>query len=158
MKKSAAPETTDPEHSQRLFELLNEVGIIAQLSRTLLESRLEDGMTIHHFGVLNHLFRLGDGKTPLALARAFQVPKTSMSHTLAGLEKRGLIKVTPNPDDGRGKLIFLTAAGHQIRKQAIARVGPDLAAIIPQFGANETRTVLPALRKLRVLLDQSRVS
>jgi len=84
-----------------MFELLNEVGIIAQLSRTLMESRLDDGLTIHHFTALNHLVRLGDGKTPMDLARAFQVPKTSMSHTLAGLEKRGLIRMEPNPDDGR---------------------------------------------------------
>jgi len=158
MKKSKPPETADLENSQILFELLNEVGIIAQLSRALLESRLEDGMTIHHFGVLNHLVRLGDGKTPLALARAFQVPKTSMSHTLAGLEKRALIKVSPNPDDGRGKLIFLTTAGRRMRDKAIATTGPDLAAIMPQFGVTEASAILPGLRKLRELLDRSRDS
>ncbi|WP_409523165.1 hypothetical protein [Nitrincola sp. MINF-07-Sa-05] len=42
-----------------MFDLLNEVGISAQLSRALLESRLEDGLTIHHYTALNHLVRLG---------------------------------------------------------------------------------------------------
>ncbi|KZN15498.1 MarR family transcriptional regulator [Marinomonas sp. TW1] len=139
-----------------MFELLNEVGIIAQLSRTLMESRLDDGLTIHHFTALNHLVRLGDGKTPMDLARAFQVPKTSMSHTLAGLEKRGLIRMEPNPDDGRGKLVRLTDSGETVRNRAIQDIAPDMADIIPQFGLEDAQAALPFLRKLRVVLDKAR--
>jgi hypothetical protein len=40
-------------------------------------------VTRPHFSVLNHLMRVEDGRTPLELARAFQVPKTTLS-TLAG--------------------------------------------------------------------------
>ena len=139
-----------------MFELLNEVGIIAQISRTLLEARLDDGLTIHHFTALNHLVRLGDGKTPMDLARAFQVPKTSMSHTLAGLEKRGLIRMEPNPDDGRGKLVRLTDSGQAVRNRAIQDIAPDMASIIPQFGLEDAQATLPFLRKLRVVLDKAR--
>ncbi len=139
-----------------MFDVLNEIGIIAQLSRSLLESRLGDGLTQHHFGALNHLVRLGDGRTPLQLARAFQVPKTSMSHTLAGLEKRGLIRMEPNPEDGRGKLIFLTDPGRELRDRAVNSITPDVAAMIPEFGNDEARAILPLLRKLRILLDESR--
>ncbi|MEM9975891.1 MAG: helix-turn-helix domain-containing protein, partial [Pseudomonadota bacterium] len=75
------------------FTFFNEVGIIGQLSRTLLERHLPKGYLLPHFSVLNHLIRVRDGPTPLALARAFQVPKTSMTHTLAGLERGGLIEM-----------------------------------------------------------------
>lgn len=156
MPKSDLPEKPEVDDEQLMFAVFNEIGIIAQLSRTLLESRLGDGLTQHHFSALNHLVRLGDGRTPLAMARAFQVPKTSMSHTLAGLEKRGLIRVAPNPEDGRGKLIYLTEAGRALRDDAIANITPDLAAMIPQFGADDARAVLPILRKLRILLDEAR--
>lgn len=139
-----------------MFELLNEVGIIAQLSRSLLESRLEDGLTIHHFTALNHLVRLGDGRTPMDIARAFQVPKTSMSHTLAGLEKRALVQLVPNPVDGRGKLVLLTDEGRALRERAIHRITPDIAQMIPQFGQEEAQSILPTLRKLRALLDSAR--
>ncbi|HDZ09506.1 MAG TPA: MarR family transcriptional regulator [Pseudohongiella sp.] len=139
-----------------MFDMLNEIGIIAQLSRTLLESRLGDGLTQHHFGALNHLVRLGDGRTPLEMARAFQVPKTSMSHTLAGLEKRELIRMVPNPEDGRGKLIYLTTAGRQLRDNAINTITPDIVAMLPQFGEEDASAVLPLLRKLRVQLDSAR--
>lgn len=156
MKKSAAPETSDINSAQLMFDVLNEIGIIAQLSRTLLEARLEDGLTQHHFSALNHLVRLGDGRTPLEMARAFQVPKTSMSHTLAGLEKRHLIHMAPNPQDGRGKLIYLTDAGRLLRDSAIDAITPDIMAMIPQFNAGDANALLPPLRKLRILLDSAR--
>lgn len=156
MKKSASPEKPESTDAQLIFDVLNEIGIIAQLSRALLESRLGDGLTQHHFGALNHLTRLGDARTPLEMARAFQVPKTSMSHTLAGLEKRGLIRMVPNPEDGRGKLIYLTDDGRALRQHAISTITPDIIAMIPRFGAEDATTALPLLRKLRIQLDSAR--
>lgn len=156
MTRSNAPDADSLTDGRALFELLNEVGIIAQLSRALLESRLEDGLTIHHFTALNHLVRLGDRRTPIDMARAFQVPKTSMSHTLAGLEKRGLIQLIPNPADGRGKLVMLTVAGRDLRERALLAIDPDIARLIPQFGLDEVQALLPGLRKLRSLLDSAR--
>ncbi len=69
-----------------IFALFNEIGIINQLAAALFESRLPPGVLVSHFSVLNHLIRVRDGATPLQLANAFQVPKTTMTHTLAGLE------------------------------------------------------------------------
>lgn len=158
MTRSNAPDSEQPADGRVMFELLNEVGIIAQLSRSLLEARLEDGLSIHHFSALNHLVRLGDGCTPKDMARAFQVPKTSMSHTLAGLEKRGLVRLVPNPEDGRGKLVILTEAGRAQRERSIEALAPDISALLPQLGLEEARAILPTLRKLRALLDRARGS
>ena len=72
-----------------LFDLFNEIGIIHQLTTARLEAVLPDGLIAPHFAVLNHLARVGDGATPQRMARAFQVPKTSLTHTLKGLEARG---------------------------------------------------------------------
>lgn len=156
MTRSNAAAEDSPADGRVMFELLNEVGIIAQLSRSLLESRLEDGMTIHHFTALNHLVRLGDRQTPIDMARAFQVPKNSMSHTLAGLEKRGLIKLVPNPADGRGKLVLLTQEGHDSLDRAIQNITPEISRMVPQFGTDDADAILPRLRKLRSLLDRAR--
>ncbi|MHA7880808.1 MAG: MarR family winged helix-turn-helix transcriptional regulator [Saccharospirillum sp.] len=156
MTKSNAVDSESPTDGRVMFELLNEVGIIAQLSRALLESHLEDGLTIHHFSALNHLVRLGDGRTPMAMARAFQVPKTSMSHTLSGLEKRGLVRLVRNPEDGRGKRVMLTDAGRALRERAIRSLTPEISKMMPQFGLDEAHSILPTLRKLRTLLDKAR--
>lgn len=102
------------------------------------------------------MVRLGDRQTPMDLARAFQVPKTSMSHTLAGLEKRGLIQMIPNPQDGRGKLVVITEHGKKVRDSAIETIAPEFARITPELSAADIQALLPSLRKLRSLLDLAR--
>jgi DNA-binding MarR family transcriptional regulator len=139
-----------------LFAFFNEVAIVAQLSGSLFERRLPYGFLVSHFGVLNHLVRFGDGKTPLALARAFQVPKTTMTHTLAGLEKAGLVRFAPNPKDGRSKCVTLSEAGRAFRDEAIVRLGPDLQAIARDIPPARLAAVLPLLAELRGWLDRER--
>lgn len=144
----------DPE--PLFFELFNEIGIIAQLSRAVFEARLPEGLILPHFAVVNHLIRVEDGRTPLALARAFQVPKTTMTHTLSGLARRGLVEMRPNPRDGRSKRVWLTAAGRRFREQAIASLAPDLAAVAGEFPVDRVRTILPHLSDLRSRMDRMR--
>jgi DNA-binding MarR family transcriptional regulator len=139
-----------------LFEVFNEIGIIAQLSRTLLEARLPKGLSAPHFSVINHLVRLGDGKTPVEIARAFQVPKTTMTHTLKGLEKNGLIAMQANLKDGRSKQVMLTEAGRAMREETIAVLGRDFEGLADGFGVNRYMDMLPELRALRVYLDENR--
>ncbi|MEP3115846.1 MarR family transcriptional regulator [Nisaea sp.] len=138
------------------FQFFNEIGIIAQLSRALMESCLPDGLSIAHFGVLNHLVRSADGATPLAIARAFQVPKNSMTNTLAGLEKRGLIEMRPNPEDGRSKLVCLTDAGCAFRDDAIKALDPDMQMIGNQFDPEMISDLVPKLSEIRAFLDSRR--
>lgn len=152
MQRLSAPDR-DP---TVLFSFFNEIGIIAQLSGRLFERRLPEGFLVSHFAVLNHLDRRGDGATPLALARAFQVPKTTMTHTLAGLEKAGLIRFVPNPRDGRSKCAMLTEAGGAFRKEAIARMGPDLAALAGTIPPERIAALLPLLAEVRSWLDAER--
>ena len=138
------------------FRLFNEIGIIGQLSRTLFEARLPDGLLTAHFSVVNHMVRLGDGQTPLALARAFQVPKTTMTHMLSVLERNGFISMTPNPDDGRSKCVFLTPAGRAFREDAIQGLAPDLAAMAGGIPPETVEALLPGLEDVRRYLDAHR--
>ncbi|MEM9392908.1 MAG: MarR family transcriptional regulator [Pseudomonadota bacterium] len=138
------------------FKVFNEIGILGQLSSTLLEARLPDGMLISHFSVLNHLIRVKDGQTPLVLARAFQVPKTTMTHTLAGLEKAGLVDMRPNPSDKRSKQVWLTAAGRAFREEAIAALAPDIAHLSEIVPEDTLRALAPKLEELRQIMDANR--
>lgn len=144
---------TDP---PLFFQVFNEIGIIEQLSRAILESKIPDGLIAPHFAVLNHLTRVGDGSTPMAMARAFQVPKTSMTHTLAGLEKRGLIEMRPNPEDGRSKQVWLTDGGRALRAQIIAGLAPDFMRLAQGFDGDRLAEILPVLQDLRMFLDADR--
>lgn len=151
------PDTnTVPNLTGLYFELFNEIGIINQLSRASFEARLPDGMVLPHFTVINHLIRVQDGQTPLQLARAFQVPKTSMTHTLAGLEKRGLVDMRANPDDARSKQVWLTAAGRKFRQAAIASLSPDVAEISDTLSVEEVTAAISLLARLRKRMDSAR--
>ena len=138
------------------FEVFNEIGIIEQLSRAILEARLPHGLIAPHFTVLNHLCRVADGRTPMDMARAFQVPKTSMTHTLKGLESHGLVELRPNAEDGRSKRVWLTQAGRALRDQVIADLGPEFAKLAQGFDMDRLIAIRPVLSDLRQYLDAAR--
>jgi len=126
-----------------------------QLAGAILQARLPKGVLVPHFAVLNHLVRVRDGATPLALAQAFQVPKTTMSHTLSGLARRDWVAIEPNPHDARSKQVWLTPAGGAFRNEVIASLTADMAEIeaaLPGLAEG----LLPDLTRLRQHLDTAR--
>lgn len=122
----------------------------------MLEQHMPDGLIAPHFAVLNHLTRVGEGCTPMDMARAFQVPKTSMTHTLSGLERRQLIDMRPNPADGRSKLVCLTEKGRALRAQILQDLAPAFGHLATGFDKQRLAEILPVLTELRVFLDENR--
>jgi DNA-binding MarR family transcriptional regulator len=122
----------------------------------MFERRLPDGLTLPHFTVVNHLARLGDGRTPGELARAFQTPKASMTNTLAGLERRGLVALRPDARDARMRRVLLTDAGRAFREAAILTLKPDVAALAGALRPERLDLLLPELTALRQALDAAR--
>jgi DNA-binding MarR family transcriptional regulator len=139
-----------------LFRFLNEVGIIDQLARAKLESVLPDGLKISQFLVLNHLARLSGDWSPVRLANAFQVTKGAITNTLRRLESRGFVTIAPDPHDGRGKLVSLTAAGRKMREKCVRSVGPTLQDLEAAFGEKRFAEALPLLEEVRKYLDEHR--
>lgn len=147
---------THPPGDPSGFKVLNEIGIVAQLSGNLFERQLPDGLSLAGFALLNNGVRLGDGKTPAELARAFQVSKATMTHTLQRLEARGLVEVRPDSRDGRSKRVHLTDAGRAVREAAIAALAPTLAELNEDFTPEELDGLLPTLSRLRAWFDARR--
>ncbi len=138
------------------FQFFNEIGIIGQLSRTMLEAELPKGLLAPHFSILNHAVRVKDGQTPLALAKAFQVPKTTMTHSLGVLERHGLIELKPHPKDGRSKQVWITPAGRSLREGVVEATGPAFAAFAERFDPEVMQDVVPKLAEMRAFLDAAR--
>lgn len=88
------------------------------------------------------------------LAIAFQVTKGAITNTLQRLESRVLFKIMPDPRDGRGKLVSLTAAGREMRDQCIRGVNPLLGELEAKFGGKRFAKVLPLLEEVRKYLDE----
>ena len=145
------------EDRQKLvFQFFNEVGIIHQLSSTIMNRLLPNGLHVSHFSVLNHMVRLGDGKTPLELARAFQVTKATMTHTLATLEKRQLIHIVPHKTDGRSKVVLISEKGRAFQAEAIASLVPAMTKLSGQLDLDKIVELVPELAKIRAVLDENR--
>ena len=147
---------TQPPHDPVGFRLLNEIGIIAQLSSAHFEALLPDGLSMAGFSVLNHFVRLGDERMLVDLARAFQVSKGAMTNTVQRLEARGLVEVRPDATDRRAKRVHITAAGRAMREDCVARLAPTLAALDAGFDRDALSGLLPPLAGLRAWFDGRR--
>jgi DNA-binding MarR family transcriptional regulator len=143
-------------HVPVLFRILTEIAIIEQLSRAQLEAQLPPPLIAPHFAVLSHLSRGYDGAAPIDMARAFQVPKTSMTHTLKGLEQHGYVTLRPNPADGRSKTVWITCKGGALMGQTISAMAPSMRNLMEGFDPQRLDQLLSVLSELRAKLDVAR--
>lgn len=148
--------TDKPQDSDAVFRFFNEIGIIAQLSQNAFERLLPDGMTLSQFTLLNHFTRLGGERTPLELARAFQVTKGAMTNTIGQLQRKGMVTVRPDEKDRRSKRVSISDKGRAAHRMATMAVAPELTEIADRFPADRLAAVLPLLEELRVWLDERR--
>ncbi len=63
-----------------------------------------------------------NGTPSTALGPKMGMEATSLSRTLKSMEEKGLIERHPNPEDGRGVLIYLTDFGRKKREYSRDRV------------------------------------
>ncbi|QYK41667.1 MAG: MarR family transcriptional regulator [Paracoccaceae bacterium] len=133
--------------------LFGELFMADQLARNRISRVLPKGMELSHFGVLNHLARLNEERTPAQLARSFHVTRGAMTNTLARLEWAGHIHIRPDWDDARRKFVAISPAGRAARDAAVQAVAPLIGDLVDDLGAERVRSVLPVLRALRIRLE-----
>ena len=139
-----------------LFRVLNEIGIIEQLSRNAFERVMPDGLKLSQFSILNHFVRLGGARSPVELARAFQISKGAMTNTLQKLEAKGFVDVHADPKDGRGKKVSITPAGRKAREEAVRALHPQIQDLEHRVNMTAVKDLLPVLTRLREILDRAR--
>jgi len=127
--------------------------VFSRLRRQLREVSTGGDLTPSQTAVLTRLWK-GGASSASALAAAERVRPQSMATILAGLAGQGLIRRAPDPDDGRRKMISITAAGRrraesdrQVREEWLAR------AIQERYSERERRVILDALSLLQRLTD-----
>src|SRR5579864_7295345 len=124
-----------------------------RLKRRLREQASTGDLTPSQTAVLLHLDRDGPA-TVSALARREGVRSQSMGATVAGLEALGLIKGSPDPEDGRQTILSLTPTCREmIRTGRAARHEWLLRAIQSKLTADEQRQLATAMRLLDRIVD-----
>ena len=133
--------------------LFGELFATDQLARNRISKVLPKGMELSHFGVLNHLARINEERTPAQLARSFHVTRGAMTNTLTKLEWAGHIHIRPDWDDARQKFVAISPSGRAARDAAVAAVIPMIGDVVQALGAEKVRAVLPILREMRLKLE-----
>lgn len=145
-----------PAMPDTVYEVLVQIGIINQLASSALERVLPGGLRLAHFTLMTHLSRRGGAWSPARLANALQVTRGAITNTVARLESRGLVEVTPDPDDGRGKMVRLTQAGSELHARAVSAAVGRLTILSDRFTQSEFDAALLFLNALRDTLDRER--
>ena len=133
--------------------LFGELFMADQLARNRISKVLPKGMELSHFGVLNHLARVGDERSPAQLARAFHVTRGAMTNTLTRLEWAGHVHIRPDWDDARRKFVAISPSGRAARDAAVQAVAPLIAEVVAALGADRVRALIPVLREMRTRLE-----
>jgi DNA-binding MarR family transcriptional regulator len=141
-------------HEDMAVALFGELFMADQLARNRISKSLPKGMELSHFGVLNHLARAGEERSPAQLAKSFHVTRGAMTNTLARLEWAGHIHVRPDWDDARRKFVSISPSGRAARDAAVQVIAPLIADVVQALGAERVRSVLPVLRELRTRLEE----
>ena len=124
-----------------------------KLKRRLREQASAGDLTPSQISVLARLDRNGP-TTVTALARAEGVRSQSMGATIAVLEAAGLVKGSPDPDDGRQTILSLTPACRElIRSGRAARQDWLLRAIQTKLTPQEQAQLAAAMKLLNRLVD-----
>jgi DNA-binding MarR family transcriptional regulator len=134
--------------------LFGELFMADQLARNRISKALPRGMELSHFGVLNHLARVADERTPAQLAKAFHVTRGAMTNTLGRLEWAGHVHIRPDWDDARRKFVSISPSGRAARDAAVAVIAPLIGDVVQALGAERVRAVLPVLREMRTRLEE----
>jgi DNA-binding MarR family transcriptional regulator len=72
----------------------------------------EAGITRSHFSILQVVSMAPDGAARMSdVAMALHFSPSRLSHAVARLERDGWVERRPDPTDGRGQLVALTAVG-----------------------------------------------
>ena len=147
---------SDSDPAAQIFTLFNEIGIINQLATSRFAKVLAPDLNPSEFGVLNHFVRLGDGKSPTHLAKAFQMTKPSMTAILGKLQQKGYVEVIGSAEDRRRKVVTITSAGRKARERGVKAMAPLAQLVIEQQDISKLAKIIPVLQTLREFLDAER--
>lgn len=88
------------------------------------------------------------GSRPTDLAAGAWITKQAVGKRIQGLAERGLVRLEPDPDDGRAVLVHRTPAGERAKaylEEQIADLEDELAARVGKRRYREFRAVLDEL-------------
>ncbi|MGV8987191.1 MAG: MarR family winged helix-turn-helix transcriptional regulator [Cypionkella sp.] len=130
------------------------ISLAARGFARLSEARLKPlGFGVGHLPVLIAL-RDGRASTQRDLARFAKIEQPPMAQMLARMERDGLIKRAPDPDDGRSSHITLTEVAEARLPEAVATLIRGNQEVLRDFTDDEATLLVTLLTRLIANLDR----
>ena len=101
------------------------------------------------------MLRTGQKLSQKDLALCVKIEQPSMAQLLARLERDGMIRRTPDPDDGRASLISLTRKALGILPQVDAMIDEGNQMAVAGMSDGETRLLIDLLQRLIANLERA---
>ncbi len=141
----------------RLAAALERVGAAAQ---TLLRSAaLAEGLSATQVQLLLQLAGRRDGDhEPAGLARRFDVSRPTITDAVAALERKGLVARAAHTEDGRRRVLSLTARGHAVARRLVNWDRQLVEAVDRLPHASQASTLQAALDVIAELVNDGVVS
>jgi DNA-binding MarR family transcriptional regulator len=138
--------------------------VMAEVGRVVFAARLlegaiaasaaEHGLSVPEGDILFTLRRSGDPRlSPSQLSHWLFVTSGTMTGRLDRLERRGLIRRVPNPDDRRGMDVELTPEGRQLADELVTAHVENEERMMSVLTRDERRTLQRIMRKLLAQLQ-----
>ncbi len=105
-----------------------------------------DDVTPAHVGLIRHPTL--EGWRPTELARTMQITKQSVNDLLGQLEGLGYLTREPDPADGRGRVVHLTAKGRRLEDTVNLQAGAAERRIAERLGPRRFAQLHDALERL----------
>jgi DNA-binding MarR family transcriptional regulator len=86
--------------------------------------------------------------SPTRLGKGLMLSSAGITSRIDRLERRGLVRRLPDPDDRRGVIIELTELGVQTIDEAVQAVSVSDGELVERLDADEARAFEELLRKL----------
>ena len=86
--------------------------------------------------------------SPTRLGRGLLLSSAGVTSRIDRLERRGLVRRLPDPDDRRGVIVELTDQGREIVDAAVAAVAISDRQLLERLDPEEVSRLEPILRKL----------
>jgi DNA-binding MarR family transcriptional regulator len=138
------------------LEVLSRISRLARhLDRARRAAFASHGLEPWEFDVLSALRRQGHPYqlSPGALLRTTLVTSGTMTNRIDRLAAAGLVRRRPDPQDKRGVLVTLTAAGQSTVDAALCDLLADEQVLLAGLGQQQRRTLAALLRVLLSPLD-----
>ncbi|WP_111495628.1 MarR family winged helix-turn-helix transcriptional regulator [Marinobacter bohaiensis] len=152
-------QTEMPELDLLPMELLGRLGAATrQITRDYLDPFFKShGLHQGEFDVLATLRRSGEPYSlgPTQLFEALMISSGGMTNRLDRLEKAGLIRRTPNPEDRRGMLVSLSDDGLALINRIVPLHVDNEARALTALTRNEQKRLNDLLGKLLEGLDRT---